>query len=214
MLVKIPYDALPPSVREFEVSLQGKLQSSNSQRDKLQACEQALCDAAGTLDHGHLEFDLVRNIVASQRLYTYSHTTLKQWELSRISAGINQEYFELSGKHRQNIERATRQFRQITGSWPWEILPQAQQPKSWSRAILEGFAKLARLCQDNQDAVQHIASRLQEAIAGRVKGGQGSNKRGLSRDTKVVSSDVWKTIASVEDTSSINPLSLHGKSVN
>ncbi len=102
------------------------------------------------------------------------------------------------------IERHTRQFNRRTGAWPCSVIIQEQHPTRWSRAVLEGLAKLAGLCEDAGD----ISTRLQDAIQLRVK--RTSRKRGLSKVEKFVSADIHTVIEAIERNVSSNSVDVSG----
>ena len=141
------------------------------------------------IEEGQLQCEIARNIVSQDKLYKETHTSLKQWE---ESLKIDKEKLDCSKNQKVNIERYTRQFYRRTGAWPWSVIIQEQHPTTWSRAILEGLAKLAGLCGDAGD----ISTRLQDAIQLRVK--KTSRKRGLSKVEKLVSADIYTVIEAIE----------------
>ena len=88
-----------------------------------------------------------------QKLYVEIYQSIQEWE---DSLRIEEQQLECSKSHKANIERSTRQFYERTGVWPWGVVKRDQHPTFWSRAILQGLAKLADLLPRGDD----ISTRL------------------------------------------------------
>ncbi len=80
------------------------------------------------------------------------------------------------------------------------MLVSQQQPKTWSRQLLEGLAKLANLQRDVS---------LQEAM--QIRAGRGSKKRGLSKVDKLVPADIYTVIEAMEQGIAIKDINMKGR---
>ena len=138
---------LPPSALEFEVQLQRTLKACKSRPDKLAKCEEAIYESIEGLGECQIQIEVARQIVYREKLYTETHESLKQWEQS---LRLDKKQLDYSQNHKDMIKRYSRHFYRRTNAWPWDIsmLVSQQQPKTWSRQLLEGLTKLADLQRD------------------------------------------------------------------
>jgi len=195
---------LPPSALEFEAQLQRALKTCKSRRDKLAKCEESIYESVEGLEECQIQIEVARQIVHREKLYTETHKSLKRWEQS---LRLDKKQLDCSQNHKDMIKRYSRQFYRRTNAWPWDIfmLVSQQQPKTWSRQLLEGLAKLADLQRD----VDKISDSLQEAV--QIRAGRGSKKRGLSKVGKLVPADIYTVIESMEQGIAIRDINVKGR---
>jgi len=181
--------ALPPAALAFQGRLKHELQSLQSRGLRLATCEKSMHESAAGFEEKQLQFEIARDIVIQEKLYVETCKSIKEWE---DSLEINKQQLDCSKSHKDNVQRSTRHFYHRTGAWPWNVIVQDQHPTSWSRAILQGLAKLADLL----PVVGDISTKLQEAIQNRIR--RTSRRRGLSKVEKLVSADVYAVIKTIE----------------